>query len=56
MQLEELSKKGYIHPSVSPYEALVLFVKKKDETLTRCIDYIQLYKVNAINKCPLPKT
>jgi hypothetical protein len=29
MQLEELLKKGYILPSVSPWGALVLFVKKK---------------------------
>jgi hypothetical protein len=33
MQLEELLKKGYIHPSVSPWGALVLFMKKKDGTL-----------------------
>ena len=29
MQLEELLKKGYIRPSVSPWGAPVLFVKKK---------------------------
>jgi hypothetical protein len=28
MQLEELLKKGYIHPSVSPWGAPVLFMKK----------------------------
>ena len=33
MQLEEILKKGYIHPSVSPWGAPVLFVKKKDGTL-----------------------
>jgi hypothetical protein len=33
MQIEEILKKGYIHPSVSPWGALVLFVKKKDGTL-----------------------
>ncbi|GKC24059.1 retrovirus-related pol polyprotein from transposon TNT 1-94, partial [Tanacetum coccineum] len=31
-QLQELSKKGFIRPSSSPWGALVLFVKKKDET------------------------
>jgi hypothetical protein len=36
-KLEELLKKGYIHPSVSPWGALVLLVKKKDGTLTLCI-------------------
>ena len=33
IQLEELLKKGYIHPSVSPWDAPVLFVKKKYGTL-----------------------
>jgi hypothetical protein len=33
MQLEELLKKGYICPSVSPWGAPILFVKKKDGTL-----------------------
>ena len=38
MQLQELLKKKYIRPSVSPWEALVLFVKKKYGTLRLCID------------------
>jgi hypothetical protein len=41
MKLEQLLKKGYIHPSVSPWGALVLFVKKKDGTLNLCIDFIE---------------
>ena len=43
-QLEELLKKGYICPSVSPWGAPVLFVKKKDGTLSLCIDFRQLNK------------
>jgi hypothetical protein len=39
MHLEELLKKGYIRPSVSPWGALVLFMKKKDGTLRLCIDF-----------------
>ena len=39
MQLQELLEKKYIRPSVSPWGALVLFVKKKDGTLKLCIDY-----------------
>jgi hypothetical protein len=39
MQLEELVKKGYIFPSVSPWGALVLFVKKKEGMLRLCIDF-----------------
>jgi hypothetical protein len=37
MQLEELLKKGYIRPSVSPWGAPILFVKNKDVTLRLCI-------------------
>jgi hypothetical protein len=35
----ELLKKGYICPSVSPWEAPILFVKKKGGTLRLCIDF-----------------
>jgi hypothetical protein len=44
MHLEELLKKGYIHPSVSPWGAPILFVKK-DGTLRMCINFRQLNKV-----------
>jgi hypothetical protein len=39
LQLEELLKKGYIRPSVSPWGALVLFVKKKDGMSILCINF-----------------
>ena len=39
-QLEELLSKGFIRPSISPWGALVLFVKKKKNgSLRLCIDY-----------------
>ena len=41
-QLQELLDKGFIRPSASPWGALVLFVKKKAETMTLCIDYREL--------------
>ena len=44
-QLEELLDKQFIRPSVSPWGAPVLFVKKKDGRLRLCIDYRQLNKV-----------
>jgi hypothetical protein len=55
LQLEELLKKGYIHPSVLPWGALVLFMKKKDGTLRLCINFRQLNKVTIKNKYPLPR-
>ncbi|MDV3145732.1 MAG: retroviral-like aspartic protease family protein [Sweet potato little leaf phytoplasma] len=38
-QLEELLEKKFIRPSVSPWGAPVLFVKKKDQSFRMCIDY-----------------
>nr|GFD55561.1 putative reverse transcriptase domain-containing protein [Tanacetum cinerariifolium] len=38
-QLKELADKGFIRPSSSPWGAPVLFVKKKDGSFRRCIDY-----------------
>lgn len=54
IQLEELLKKGLIRPSVSPWGAPVIFVKKKDGSLRLCIDYRQLNKVTIKNRYPLP--
>ena len=55
LQLQELLEKGFIRSSVSPWEAPVLFVKKKDGTLRLCIDYKQLNKLTVKNKYPLPR-
>jgi hypothetical protein len=55
LQLMEMMDKGYIRPSVSPWGAPVLFVKKKDGTLRLCIDYIKLNKTTIKKKYPLPK-
>jgi hypothetical protein len=54
-QLEDLLQKHFIRPSVSPWGAPVLLVKKKDGTMRLCIDYHQLNKVTIKNKYPLPR-
>ena len=54
-QLQELVDRGFIRPSISPWGAPVLFVKKKDDTWRLCIDYRQLNKVAIRNKYPLPQ-
>ena len=37
-QLQEFLDKGFIRPSVSPWGAPVLFVKKNDGSMRVCID------------------
>ena len=49
LQLQELIDKGYIQPSVSPWGALILFVKKKDGIMRMCIDYRQLNRMTIKN-------
>ncbi|KAL0540790.1 hypothetical protein IC582_020804 [Cucumis melo] len=55
VQLQELLNKGFIRPSVSPWGAPVLFVKKKDGFMCLFIDYIELNKVTVKNRYPLPR-
>ena len=47
--------KGFIRPSISPWGAPVLFMKKKDGSLRLCIDYRQLNRVTIRNQYPLPR-
>ncbi|GAU28867.1 hypothetical protein TSUD_293190 [Trifolium subterraneum] len=54
-QLEELLEKQFIRPSVSPWGAPVLLVKKKEGSMRLCIDYRQLNKVTIKNKYPLSR-
>jgi hypothetical protein len=54
IQLQGLLDKGYIHPSISPWGCLALFVEKKDKELRLCVDYRPLNAVTIKNKYPLP--
>ena len=54
-QLEDLIDKGFIRPSSSPWEAPVLFVKKKDGTMRLCIDYRGINNVSVKDKYHLPR-
>ncbi|GKD63903.1 putative reverse transcriptase domain-containing protein, partial [Tanacetum coccineum] len=54
-ELQELSDKGFIRPTSSPWGSLVLFVKKKDGSFRMCIDYRELNKLTMKNRYLLPR-
>jgi hypothetical protein len=54
-QLQDLSGKGFMRPSSSPWGCPAIFVKKKDQTLRMCVDYRPLNEVTIKNKYPLPR-
>nr|GEY77712.1 reverse transcriptase domain-containing protein [Tanacetum cinerariifolium] len=53
-QLQELSDKGSIRPSSSPWGDPILFVKKKDGSFRMCIDY--RYHQLRVREEDIPKT
>jgi hypothetical protein len=55
MQLKEWLDLGLIHPSVSPWGAPVIFIRKEDGSWRLCIDYRQLNKATIKNQHPLPR-
>ncbi|XP_071921795.1 uncharacterized protein [Coffea arabica] len=50
IQLQDLLERGFVRESDSPWEAPVLFVKKKDESLRLCIDYRGLNEGHKVSK------
>ncbi|GJS70316.1 hypothetical protein Tco_0703157 [Tanacetum coccineum] len=51
----QLSDKGFIRPSSSPWGAPALLVKKKDGSFRMCIDYRELNKLTVKNCYSLPR-
>jgi hypothetical protein len=49
VQLSKLLNKGYIRPSSSPWSCPTLFMKKKDQSLSLCVDYRSLNVVTIKN-------
>nr|GFC03503.1 putative reverse transcriptase domain-containing protein [Tanacetum cinerariifolium] len=61
-QLKELSDKGFVRPSSSPWGAQFLTMgssgpihQKKDEWFRMCIDYREINKLTVKNPYPLPR-
>ena len=52
-ELQDLLDRVFIRLSTSPWDAPVLFAKRKDKTLRLCIDYRQLNRVTIKNRYPL---
>ena len=48
-------EKGWIRPSVSPYGAPILFVRKKTGELRMCIDYRMLNNNTIVDIFPIPR-
>ena len=48
-------EKGWIHLSVSPYGAPLLFVRKKTGKLQMCIDYQALNRQTKLDVFPIPR-
>jgi hypothetical protein len=53
--INELLRKGFIHPRSSPWGAPMIFVPKKDGTQRLCVDYHAMNEVTVKNKYPLPR-
>ena len=47
-------EKGWIRPSVSPYGAPILFVRKKTGELRMCVDFRSLNRQTRLDMFPIP--
>ena len=48
-------EKGWIRPSVSPYGAPILFVRKKTGELRMCVDFCSLNRQTRLDMFPIPR-
>lgn len=53
--IEGYEARGFIRPSIYPWESPILLVKKKDSTMRMCINYQGLNAITIKNKYPLPR-
>ena len=53
--LKELLKKGYIHPSMSPYTSPFFFIHKKNGKLCPVQDYCKINAMTMQNMAPIPR-
>ena len=54
-ELDEMMKAGAIRPSVSPWEAPIVLVPKKDGGTCFCVDYWKLNSKASFNAYPMPR-
>ena len=48
-------EKGWIRPSVSPYNVPILFVRKKTGKLRMCVDFRSLNHQTRLDMFPIPR-
>ena len=48
-------EKGWIRPSVSPYGAPILFVRKKMGELRMCVNFCSLKRQTRLDMFPIPR-
>ena len=53
--LKEVHEQGFIEPSISPWFAPIILVKKKDKNQRFCVDYRKLNEVTKKHSFPLPR-